>query len=43
MSTTDHHSEYLTKAIAALTPEGHKRVNEVLDELAEDEAGHPAD
>jgi hypothetical protein len=31
----DHHSEYLAKAIGALTPEGHVRVDELLDELAE--------
>jgi hypothetical protein len=30
----DHHSEYLAKAIAALTPEGHVRVDELLNELA---------
>lgn len=30
----DHHSEYLAKAIAALTPDGHARVDELLDELA---------
>ena len=30
----DHHSEYLAKTIAALTPEGHVRVDELLDELA---------
>ena len=35
MSKTDHHSEYLTKAIGALTPEGHKRLDELLDQLAE--------
>jgi hypothetical protein len=29
-----HHSEYLAKAIAALTPEGRARVDELLDELA---------
>jgi hypothetical protein len=29
----DHHSEYLAKAIAALTPEGHVRVDELLDGL----------
>ena len=34
MNTTDHHSEYLAKAVAALTPEGRKRVDELLDELA---------
>jgi len=30
----DHHSEYLARAVAALTPEGHRRVDELLDELA---------
>jgi hypothetical protein len=30
----DHHSEYLAKTIAALTPEGHHRVDELLDGLA---------
>jgi hypothetical protein len=30
----DHHSEYLAKTIASLTPEGHVRVDELLDELA---------
>ena len=30
----DHHSEYLAKTIAALTPEGHVRVDELLDRLA---------
>ena len=34
MNTTDHHSEYLAKAVDALTPEGRKRVDELLDELA---------
>src|SRR6476660_2767487 len=32
--TPDHHCEYLAKAVAALTPEGRKRVDELLDELA---------
>ena len=32
---TDHHSEYLAKTLAALTPEGRARVDELLDELAE--------
>jgi hypothetical protein len=32
--TTDHHSEYLARAVAALTPEGHRRVDELLDQLA---------
>ena len=31
----DHHSAYLAKAIEALTPEGHKRVDELLQQLAE--------
>ena len=34
MSTTDHHSKYLAKAVAALTPEGRNRVDELLDQLA---------
>jgi hypothetical protein len=29
----DHHSEYLAKTITALTPEGHARVDELLDGL----------
>jgi hypothetical protein len=35
----DHHSEYLAKAIAALTPEGRARVDELLDQLAQAGAG----
>ena len=34
VNTTDHHSEYLAKAVAALTPEGRERVDELLDQLA---------
>ena len=34
MSTPDHHSEYLAMATGALTPEGRKRVDELLEELA---------
>jgi hypothetical protein len=30
----DHHSAYLARAIAALTPEGRKRVDELLGQLA---------
>ena len=30
----DHHSEYLARTLAALTPEGHARVDELLDQLA---------
>jgi hypothetical protein len=35
VSTPDHHSEYLSRAVAALTPEGHERVDELLDQLTE--------
>ena len=31
----DHHSEYLAKTIAALTPEGRVRVDELLEGLAD--------
>ena len=30
----DHHSEYLARAVGALTPEGHARVDALLDQLA---------
>ena len=33
--SADHHSEYLERAVAALTPAGRLRVDELLDELAE--------
>jgi hypothetical protein len=32
--SADHHREYLSSAVAALTPEGHARVDVILDELA---------
>ena len=35
MPTADHHSAYLAKALAALTPAGHERVDELLDQLTE--------
>lgn len=35
----DHHSEYLARAVEALTPEGRARVDELLDELAEAAGG----
>jgi hypothetical protein len=38
----DHHSTYLARAIAALTPEGHRRVDELLDQLAELAGSHEA-
>jgi hypothetical protein len=33
MPEADHHSAYLARAVAALTPEGHARVDELLDQL----------
>ena len=33
-SVKDHHSAFLAQTIAALTPEGHARVDELLDGLA---------
>ena len=38
----DHHSEYLTHAVAKLTPEGHERVDELLDRLARDAGMRPS-
>ena len=38
----DQHSEYLAKAIDGLTPEGHKRVDEVLAQLVEAAPDHEA-
>jgi len=40
MKTTDHHSEYLARAVAALTPEGRKRADELLEQLALEAGGH---
>jgi hypothetical protein len=34
VQASDHHSEYLARTVAALTPEGHKRVDELLDQLS---------
>ena len=34
MASADHHSAYLAQAVAALTPEGHRRVDELIDQLA---------
>ena len=39
MSPSDHHSEYLATTVAALTPEGRARVEELLDQLAEAAGG----
>ena len=40
MPTTDHHSEYLARATASLTAKGRKRVDELLEQLAEAVGGH---
>ena len=40
MHPNDHHSEYLARAVAALTPAGRTRVDELLEELAESVGGH---
>ena len=42
MSTSDHHSEYIARAVAALEPEGHRRVDELLEQLAQAAGGHEA-
>jgi hypothetical protein len=34
VNTPEHHSTYLAKAVAALTPEGRKRIDGLLDQLA---------
>ena len=40
MAPADHHSEYLSRAVAALTPEGRARADELLDELALEAGSH---
>ena len=35
MPPVDHHSQYLARAVAALTPAGHIRVDELLDQLSD--------
>jgi chorismate mutase len=35
VSTGDHHSAYLAKTVAALTPAGRERVDELLEQLVE--------
>jgi hypothetical protein len=37
---SDHHSAYLERAVAALTPEGSARVDELLAQLAESAGQH---
>jgi hypothetical protein len=39
---SDHHSEYLARAIAALTPEGRERIDELLEQLVQEGGGHEA-
>ena len=41
MTESDHHSAYLARAVAALTPEGRRRVDELLDQLAGLVGDHP--
>jgi hypothetical protein len=36
---SDHHSAYIARAVAALTPEGHARVDELLEQLAQAAGG----
>jgi hypothetical protein len=36
----DHHTAYLARALAALSPEGHARVDELLEQLAQAAGGH---
>jgi hypothetical protein len=40
VSTPDHHSAYIARAVAALEPEGHRRVDELLEQLAQAAGGH---
>jgi hypothetical protein len=42
MSESDHHSRYLAAATEALTPEGRKRVDEILEELVQAGGNHEA-
>lgn len=39
MAAHDHHSEYLARAVAALTPEGRGRAGELLSQLIDAAAG----
>ena len=42
MPTSDHHSEYLARAVVGLTPEGRERVDELMEQLAEVVGDHQA-
>ena len=39
MTGPDHHSQYIARAVAALSPEGHRRVDELLEQLAQAAGG----
>jgi len=39
---SDHHSAYLARAVAALSPEGRRRADELLDQLARVVGNHQA-
>jgi hypothetical protein len=38
----DHHSEYLARAVVRLTPEGHERVDQLLDGLVQSAGLRPS-
>ena len=40
VTDADHHTAYLTRTLAALSPEGRARVDELIDQLAEAAGGH---
>jgi hypothetical protein len=42
VTTADHHSEYLARAVAGLTAPGSRRVHELLEQLEGTFADHPA-
>ena len=42
MPTSDHHSEYLARAVVGLTHEGRERVDELMEQLAEVVGDHQA-
>jgi hypothetical protein len=42
MQGADHHSAYLAQAVAGLTVEGRRRVDELLDQLVASAGGHPS-
>ncbi len=40
VTDADHHTVYLTRALAALSPQGRARVDELLEQLAQAAGGH---